>query len=365
MPYKSIYRYGGDEFAYIKIGTDDEIFNIEIQYAISAVCKEFNLEQNVVALDAVYARVDYPAFGVDLKEIISAMDYSISTVKKNVGETNYIYDLSITEKMKRRNYIVERLKKAIANDGFEVHYQPIYSSSVNCFPMAEALIRLKQTDEAFISPGEFIPIAEELGLVSRLTYIVLQKTCENFKSLINKYGENLMLKNISINFPYVHFLKKSTVNEVLEIVDKFDLPHSCIKMELTERTLVSDTRTTKEIMDELIEHGFEFELDDFGVEYSNFSMFFNIPVKIIKFDRSLVSSVVSGPRHRKFFESLIAAIKDMDVQVVMEGVEDEETLNYLLSCGCDYIQGYVFTKPLNTSEFENFLISKNSEIVKL
>ncbi len=359
LPSKRLYRYSGDEFAYLCTDAKEENFN-ELLFDINKKLAEpFDIPDGTLTLDTIYARVDYPLFGENVKEIVSAIDYSISTLKKNSGETDFFYDPAVRDKMKRRHYIIDRLKDAEANDGFDVHYQPIYNSTSGSFAMAEALIRLKPSDDPFLSPGEFIPIAEEVGLVSKLTYIVLEKLCRDFRSLIDTYGDSLPLKSISINFPYVHFLKRNTADEVCEILSRHNISPDMVKLELTERTLVSDTGATKDIMDDFLSRGFEFELDDFGVEYSNLSMFFNIPVKIIKFDRSLVYATTSDDTRRAFFLHLIKAIKEMGIQVVMEGVEERELLDYLISCGCDYIQGYVFTKPLLKDEFAKFLIENN------
>ncbi len=362
LPQKYLYRYGGDEFAYIYIGEQQDSLNAFLHNTVKAICTPFEYEETRITIDMVYARVDFPAFGNSVKEIISAMDYSISSVKKNVGETNFFYDSTICNRMKRRHHIIERLKHAINHDGFEVHYQAIYSSEQKNFPMAEALVRLKPSEEAPISPGEFIPIAEETGLVGRITYIVLEKICQDLCHLSNLYADDISPQSISINFPYVLFLQKDTVHEVTEMIDRYKIPHGKIKMELTERTLVSDIDTVRNVMDNFIACGFEFELDDFGVEYSNLSLFFDIPIKIVKFDRSLVYSVTSDDTRRHFFEHFMEAVKAVDIQVVMEGVEEQELLNYLTRCKCDYIQGYVFTKPLPRDEFAAFLEKHNAQM---
>ncbi len=360
LPSKNLYRYGGDEFAYLTLHSDDiETENNVLKNVMTDICKPFIHGNSQLSLDLVYARVDFPSFGKDAKEIISAIDYSISTAKKSLGETNFFYDSSVVTNMKRRNFIIETLKDAIENDKFEVYYQGIYSAEKSVFSMAEALIRLKS--ETFISPGEFIPIAEDTGLINKITYIVLEKVCKDYVSFKDSLGSRF--SSISINFPYVHFLQKNTVQKVCNVMDSYNVPYSAIKMELTERTLVSDTMRVKTTMDEFIQHGFEFELDDFGVEYSNLSLFFDIPIKIIKFDRSLVYASTKDKTRRNFFENLLSAIKALDIQVVMEGVEEQELLDYLLRSGCDYIQGYVFTKPLPCPEFVEFIKSRNDNVM--
>ncbi len=351
-----LYRYSGDQFAYVEKNVTDAEFSKKIEVAAVHMCDPFCVKGNQISLDIVYARTDYPEFGRNIKEIVSAMDYSILSVKKNSGETSFFYDTSICDRMKRRNYIIDRLKNAIANDGFEVHYQPIYSASEKKFTLSEALVRFKPSDQQPISPGEFIPIAEEVGLVTRITYIVLEHVCMDIHSMMQA-GINPPI--VSVNFPYVMFLKNSTVSEVCKVLEKYDISPKMINIELTERTLVSDASTVKNVMDSLIAKGIDFELDDFGVEYSNLSLFFDIPINLVKFDRSLVYSATLDEERRTFFNHLLRAIKSMKINVVMEGVEERDLLDYLLDSGCEYIQGYVFSKPLPVAEFIEFMHEKN------
>ncbi len=354
LPTKKIYRYSGDEFAYLELNPTDD-FNELLKDIADDISRPNTSEENHFSLDIIYARVDFPSFGNNAKEIVSALDYSISSIKKSVGEINFFYDSSICDEIKRRNHIIERLKYATENNGFDVHYQAIHSSKTNTFTMAEALVRLSPSVDAPISPSEFIPIAEETGLIGKLTFIVLEKVCQDYRYFLDKYGNSFSIQSISVNFPYVLFLRHDTVQKVTDILDRYCIKPAQIKMELTERTLVSDIATTKMLMKKFIEKGFEFELDDFGVEYSNLSLFFDIPIKIIKFDRSLVYSATSDNVRRTFFNHLLKAIKAMDLQVVMEGVEEEELLRFLHLNECDFIQGYVFTKPLPRDEFADFI----------
>ncbi len=358
---KELYRYSGDEFAFLTTNVTEN-FDDFLKEVVEKACEPFDISGNAVTIDMVYARTDFPEFGINAKEIISALDYSISSVKKNIGQTNYFYDISIRSRIKRRNYIIERLKHAIDNDGFDVHYQAIYCAKTGSFSMAEALIRLKKSEQEPVGPGEFIPVAEEIGLVSKLTYIVLEKVCQDYRCFMDTYKNELPLKSISINLPYVHFLQKDTVQKLKHLLAKHQILHSQIKLELTERTLISDIPLARRIIDECVNEGFEFELDDFGVEYSNLSMLFNIPTNIIKFDRSLVYSATSDKQRRAFFEQLLQTILAANIQVVMEGVEEQELMQYLVKCGCDYIQGYVVAKPLPNDEFVKFLMESKNKV---
>ncbi len=356
LPQRHLFRYSGDEFA-VLMSHCGEKCEAKINEICEGMKEPYSVDGYKTNIDFAYARVDFPEFGSETEEIISAIDYSISLVKKELGSTNFFYDKSVCDQMKRRNYIIERIKTALDTDGFEAYYQPIYSVKEKEFTIAESLIRFKPDQGEFISPGEFIPIAEETGFIEKITKTMLNLVSADYKKMLEEVGEDLKLKSVSINFPYTFFMKVGAAEEVSKTVEKYKLSPEMINMELTERVLVSDIDKTIKIMKEFSDRGFLFELDDFGVEYSNFSMLFKVPIKVVKFDRSLVVTSTTTPKRREFFAQFVLAMKSMDkeISIVMEGVEDEELKDFLIECGGDYIQGYVFSKPLPRDEFIKFI----------
>ncbi len=355
-PHRYLFRYSGDEFAIILPEYEDGSLK-RIEQVYKDISQPYDVDNSNTSLDFIYARVDFPDFGNKAEGLISAMDYSLSLIKKGAGNINFVYDIAVCERMKRRNYVIERIKHALETDGFEAYYQPIYSVEEDDFTMAEALIRFKPEQGEFISPAEFIPIAEDTGLIIKITITMLELVCSDYQKLLEKFKDKLKISSISVNFPYVFFMKSGSVDAVYNIVRHYNLSPEMIKIELTERTFATDIESTLVIMNDFIKRGFVLELDDFGVEYSNFSMFFNIPIRIIKFDRSLVVSSTATEQRRDFFVKFLTAVKALDssVEVVMEGVEDDEIKDFLIDNGCDYIQGYVFSKPLPFNEYVKFI----------
>ncbi len=359
---KQLFRYSGDEFALLLPGYDSALKQ-KVQDICESLKQPFELDDSAFSIEFVYAQVDFPQFGTKTQEVMSAMDYSLSIIKKSTNDTISFYDINIVEQMKRRNYVIERIKKALDTDGFEMFYQPIYSIKMDEFSMAEALIRFKPDQGDFISPGEFIPIAEDTGLIVKITEMILELVCSDYSKIINKFGSALKLSSISVNFPYTMFMKKGVAKEVNDVVTRHNLSADMIRIELTERTFATDLDATLKMMKEFLDYGFSFELDDFGVEYSNFSMFFRAPINIIKFDRSFVVGSTSNEKHRDFFNKFMLAVKslDKDIEIVMEGVEDDELKNFLIECGCDYIQGFIFSKPLPFGDYCNFILEKSTK----
>ncbi len=352
------YRYSGDEFAVL---LDSQIAdkNTLIQNAASFFNEPclIGRKKTPVSVNVVYARVDFPEFGKGVKTLISALDYSIAILKHEKKRNNYMYDLTISEKVSRRNSIIDRIKYALDNDGFEMYYQPIHSTVDNSYKEAEALIRMR-TSIGSIYPDEFIPLAEETGLIVNMTYLVIDKVCKDLRQLIDVYGEKMKEYSISINFPYAQFLEHDLVDKVMGILNLHNIDPKQIKIEITERTLIGDAGLITGVMREMQEKGFIFEIDDFGVDYSNISLILHLPVEIIKIDRSLVLLATKKESNEEFFRLFLKAIRHTGRKVVIEGIETKEQADFFEGCGSEYIQGYYYSHPLSFTEYLDFLKKK-------
>ncbi len=354
VPKKDIFRYSGDEFAILsyELPQNEDFL---IQAVKSCFERPFRIEDYEIKVDAIYTRVDFPSFNKNIKTLLTTADYGIARLKTNTLDTDYLYDIHICDEMIRHNFVLEELKHAIAEDGFEILYQPIYSISNAKFRQGEALIRLRNGEKNKLYPNEFIPIAEKTGLIIQITYIVFKKVCKDLRQMQEELDSSICPKSISINFPYAMLLQDDLVENLLEIMGRYKIASKQIKLEITERTLVSDVKKVELVIHKMQRLGFEFELDDFGIEYSNMSVFLSLPINIIKIDRSLVLAVNESEKNCAFIKSLIKAIVATDRNVIIEGVEEESLVTYFKDCGCEYIQGYVFSKPLSYLGFTNFL----------
>lgn len=356
----NVYRYSGDEFAVV-INNFKKFDEKKIHDVYHKVSSFFSEEHASIAINLLYSRVDYPLFGKDAEQIFLALEYTIHSVDRNNIENNYVYNIGIVEEMRRKNHVCELLKQAIINDGFEVYYQPIYDVKTGRFSQAEALLRMKNSFTTKVYPNEFIPIAEDTGLLTDITYIVLEKVCKDLRSLLDAYGEDMELQAISVNFSYTQFLQVDMIEKVNEILSSYRILPNQIKIELTERALVEDNEIMRSVIRKMQQLGYVFELDDFGVEYSNLNVFLNLEVDIIKIDRSLLLSAFSSVENKQFFEYIMLGIKATNRKVVIEGVEEESMLEFLFSCRCDFIQGYYFSKPLAFNDYITFVFEKTNE----
>ncbi len=337
------YRYSGDEFAILSKDLSEKYFN-KVANTIDSLNLPISIDGLDVILDLIFVRVDYPDFSKNSKDLISAADYSVRTLKEKSDGVRYLYDISIMHNMSEKNLMTQKIKEAIEGDDFVVHYQPVYSATKNAFTQAEALVRM-QDDDKLLYPNRFIGLAEKTGLITKITYKVLEIVCRDLRNLLDNNLLSPQFESVSVNFPYYQFTMPDMVQDVAAILSKYDIPPSMIKIEITERALIADSFNMKAVMKKMQEKGFVFELDDFGVEYSNMSVFLDLPLDIIKIDRSLLLSATKSSENKKFFEHLIFGIKATNKKIIVEGIEDSEQMDLCTACKCDYMQGYLFSQP--------------------
>lgn len=354
FPKNKVFRYSGDEFAILDLNLNKD-FEQKIEETYNELSSGIFVHERNLKLSFVHTRVDYPEFSENLKTLVSTADYAISLLKEKSYKNNYLYDTSIIKDMQHDTKIIEVLKGALEHDFFEVYYQPIYCAKKGTFTQCEALIRMSGEFFNKYFPNDFIPVAEKTGIIVQMTYVIIEKVCKDLRQLIDTYGESLQLKSISINFPYKIFFQSDLLERILDILDSYSINPNQIKIEITERSLISDDDTVKNAIEKMQQKGFLFELDDFGVEYSNMSVLLSLPINILKIDRSLLTISIETEQRRIFFKNLIQGIQAIGVQIIVEGVEDQEQLDFILKCNCEYIQGYVFSKPLSFNDFVTFL----------
>ncbi len=356
----TIFRYSGDEFALL---LDDSQKN---HYAlVASIVNELDtiqvIDENEVDLDFVYTRVDYDLFGENARALISAVDYSISSLKEQDNGHRYLYDTAVVQALIRRSEMIQQIKDALEGDAFEVHYQPIYCQEKGTFTQAEALVRMRNYEGYLVYPGDFIDLAVKTGLIVPITYLILDQVCTDLRYMLDRHGEGFSMEAISVNFPYLQFTDSHMQEKVKEILDRHQIPPSMIKIEITEREMIADTVSTSQIMSEMEKAGFRFELDDFGMDYSNMSVVLGLPLESVKLDRSFLLSAFESEANKYFFRHLVQGILGIGSNIICEGVESQEQLDFATSCGCQYIQGYFFSKPLNRDMLQNFLNSYPTE----
>lgn len=302
------------------------------------------------------AQLEFRISVIDLRKYSNGTDeaYELMRFMKEYGKSSdeviCRLDDSIIEKKFRRDKIDKLLTEAVQNDGFEMVYQPIYSTEQGRFRSAEALVRMKNTgDLGFISPEEFIPIAEEKGLIMDIGDITLRLVADFAKrrTLTDK------LEYIEVNLSGIQACAPELEGRLTKILAEYDIPPAFINLEITETAALDSGEAFDTNVSALRESGFSFSMDDFGTGYSNLSQMNQMRYDLVKMDKSIIWDAFGkgNEKSERLLASVIRLLKAINVKIVAEGVETKEMTDYLTERGVDYLQGYYFSKPVNEDKF--------------
>ena len=240
------------------------------------------------------------------------------------------------------------MEEGIEKNEFEIYYQPKIEAVNEMVIGAEALVRWKHNGK-YIFPNEFIPIFEKNRFIIKLDLYIFDKVCKDLTEWKEKYKR---MPLISINVSKEHFDSYNFIEQYMNILKKYNLSAKDIELEITESATLKENIDIVEIMRNIKEKGFNISLDDFGTGYSSFDMLQNMPLDVLKIDKSFIDQIQTN-RKENVVQYIIYIAKKMKLKTIAEGVETKEQLEYLKSINCDYIQGYYFSKPIPKEEFEN------------
>lgn len=308
----------------------------------------FEVEDGEVTLTANICVIKYPDDIKNKNSLVRMIDYSINK-SKELGEEKTVYaDEALLEQGKRESQIIQIMKQALRDDGFEVYYQPIYSVEKGRFTSAEALIRLKSEELGFISPEEFIPLAEKNGLILEIGEFVFCDVCE-FITTYKIWEKGI--EYIDVNLSVVQCMQENLYKTLMRIMDEYQLEYYYINLEITETAAVISSETLKKNMEKLMKRGIKFSLDDYGTGYSNTANLIKYTFHTIKIDKSMVWEAMVNEKAMCALKHTIAMVKDMNMELVVEGIETEEQVQLLTKLGCDFFQGYFYSKPIRKDDF--------------
>lgn len=298
-----------------------------------------------------YVAVEYLANEdeANAEDFYEKLEYAAAKAYKN--KEHFIhYTPALGLEMYRKRYLIERLQTVDREHGYQVWYQPIKCLANQEFCSMEALIRLMEPDGSIISPAEFIPLAEETGMLVPVTWFVLEETCR----LLHEHPE--IEANVSINLPMSQLMSPSFLVRLNSIVDSYNLSHRRIVLEFTERSILENFDQVRYVMHQVCKAGYRFFLDDFGSGYSNFNCLLQLPFELVKLDAALIRMDLGneGQQNLGLTERLIPFIHDNHMQVIAEGVETEALAQVLHTMHIDRIQGYVYAKPMPQDKLIQF-----------
>lgn len=344
-------RLGGDNFVAVirKENVEDyirRISNMEVIYQDGEKKRKFSFGATIGGseLEGLH----------DPGEVMVRISNAYQAARQKDSKDVVYYSEEIHKEIMRQKDIIAGFYRGIEKQEFEVYYQPKVRTKERRLCGAEALIRWKK-DGKMISPMEFIPVLEKEGSICTLDFYVLDKVCELLSLCIR---ENRPVYTISVNFSKRHMENRQLAQEIVATIDKYNVPHKYIEVELTESEDVKDYIVLARLIDELKAAGVCASVDDFGTGYSSLNMLKMINTDILKIDKSFIPFGRDDSDKRKdciMFESILQLAKALGFQIVAEGVETQQQYEYMYEVGCDIIQGYYFDRPLPKEEFLNRL----------
>lgn len=346
-------RIGGDEFIILTQNIEDtgeyenKVKKIQkvFSYPFVLAMKEYSIS---VSIGITMAPKDGKTTQVLIKNVDSAM-----YVAKDNGKNTFAYfNNSINEKLMEKIQTQSELRKAIEQNEFVVYYQPQVNLNTNNIVGFEALIRWNHPTKGIISPMEFIPLAEETGLIVPIGNWVLREACLQLKRWEEAgYNDLVMAVNISVR----QFKDKELLNTVQEVIHDTDINPNRLELEITETIALEDIDYTVSTINKLKDLGIVFSLDDFGTGYSSMNYLKRLPVNNLKIDKSFLDTVLDSNNDQTIVKTIISLAQTLDLAVIAEGVEKNEQETFLKNVKCDKAQGYLYSKPLPKEEAEKLL----------
>ncbi len=337
-------RRGGDEFTVIldgiRRGQDAARVARKILLALQ---RPFHVDQHELFVGASIGISLFPADGQDVETLVKHADIAMYRAKAQGGSTYRFFLPDMNDKALERLALEQSLRLAIEREEFVLHYQPRVDLASGRIVGMEALVRWQHPDLGLIYPDEFIPVAEETGLIEGLGRWVLQTACAQNRRW---QDEGLPRITVAVNFSARQFQHKHPVDLVRRALDKSGLAPDCLEIELTESAVMQDAAVALETLTELREIGVAVAIDDFGTGQSSLSYLKRFPITTLKIDKTFVRTLLVDPKDAAITEAIVSMAHSLRLRACAEGVETPQQLEALREQGCDEVQGYVFSPPL-------------------
>ncbi|HWL12077.1 MAG TPA: GGDEF domain-containing phosphodiesterase, partial [Ureibacillus sp.] len=294
----------------------------------------------------------YPHDGDTAEELVNRADKAMYYAKQSGRNRFSFYFDELNTDANRLILLDSEIRKAIENRNFTLYFQPKVDVKYNKIIGFEALVRWNSEKLGYVSPAEFIPYAEETGLIIPISEIIIEKACEELGNLRDAGYSKLP---ISINISSIHFQQADFLDSIQKILVRNNTSAHNFEIEVTERTVMNNDVDTISKLVRLKQLGFKISIDDFGTGYSSLSYLVRFPVDYLKIDKSFIQHIVNLADKQAIVDAIIQMAHRLNMQVIAEGVESSQQLNQLATMGCDFIQGYYYSKPVPLEELIEFL----------
>ncbi len=356
-----ISRIGGDEFV-VMVQDIDSAADLEViaQNILAELRKDIVLFDQRIKSSVSIGGALYPDDGTDLLTLKRNSDLAMYSAKES-GKNQYrLFGKDMTDMSNQRLVVQNDLQSAIENGELEVFYQPKVDTSTGIALGCEALVRWHHPQEGFLNPDEFIPFAEENGLIRPLDYYVIRNVCQR----ISFWQEQGMISvPVAVNLSGLHFQNEDILTVLEDALTESNINSDMLEIELTEAILIDDPDRALNILKKIRAMNIKVSLDDFGTGYSSLSYLRSLPIDIVKLDKSFIDRIVKNQQDLAITKGIVTLAKSLNLGVVAEGVESEEQLALLLKMGCEQVQGYYFSKPQPAKWIQDWLRENSKTLV--
>ena len=352
-----IARLGGDEFALI-VRDYDSTEDVEKTISLyeNAIREKFTVDDCDFYVTASFGYSEFPTDSDNVDTVISYANAAMAEIKRVRNSTQILRFTPNILKDERTFEIEKKIRNALDNDTIIFYLQPQFDLSKKLRGF-EALARMKDSDGKLISPGEFIPVAEKVGLVDKIDMAVFRKSATFFGELLKKTGSDLIL---SINVSVRHLMKNDFLDEIQTVLQSSGVPADHLEIEITESVMIESAEKALQCINSLKDLGIKIAIDDFGTGYSALSYLNSFPANLLKIDKSFIDKMNESDSSRQYVAAIISMGHVMGFDVISEGVEKPQQIETLQRIGCDFIQGFVWGRPVPQEEAEKIALENAS-----
>jgi diguanylate cyclase len=351
-------RMGGDEFTLLMTGVKHiQEASVMAERIMKILEKPVIINKHEIFVSTSIGIVQYPTDGQEVETLIKRADIAMYRAKEKGKSTFKFYNSSLDDQETDKIELEKDLRNAIEGDQFTVYYQPKVDIETREIIGMEALVRWIHPTKGLISPGCFIPLTEETGLIIPLGEKILRMVCQQIKSW---EASGLEPYKVSVNVSTRQFHNENFVESVETILKETKLNPGYLELEVTESTTMNNVNRAGYILNQLVDLGISIAIDDFGIEYSSLNYLKKYPIHTLKIDQSFIRGLVTDSHNPAIVSAIISLAKHMDLNIVAEGVEDEKQFSFLKEHKCNQAQGYLFHKPLPAKEFKKLLKKKKA-----
>jgi len=352
----TIARLGGDEFAVIIEGIDSAGDAISIADNLTTILEHnVRLDDQETYTSASIGIAIYPEDGKDARTMLKNADTAMFRAKENGRHCFQFYKPEMSVNAMERLDLENSLKSAFENDEFVIHYLPIIDIHKNEVAGVEALLRWQHPDKGMIQPSDFISVAEDCGLIVAIGEWLINSVCKQLQIWKNAGLDN---QNVTINLAPRQFREQDIVSIFVQALAENNLDGTSISIDITERTLIDNVGEVEKALNKLRDLGIKVYLDDFGTGYASLAYLKEFPVDVVKIDRDFISGIPDNLEDTAIIEAIAGLTRGLKLGLLAEGVENERQLNVLKSIGCQYAQGFYWSKAIPGDEYEQFYMNQ-------